>query len=158
MTWSGEGNGETRFGRSLYLGFALLRAPGFPGSSCLAPRPPTNYSVDWSANSIGIGGDVMGEGAAGSPGSGGASPYLRRSFLGLRASDTPTPLTRPLRHADAKFLQTTVKGASAEPKVFGGEHGISVMPGKRTVDQEKFGRFEIQLFELRRFDRGPADA
>jgi hypothetical protein len=37
MTWSGEGNGKPRFGRSPYLGFALLGASGFPGSSYLAP-------------------------------------------------------------------------------------------------------------------------
>jgi hypothetical protein len=42
----------------------------------------------------------------------------------------------PLRCADAKFLQTTVKGASAQSQVFGGEQGISVVPGQRTVDQE----------------------
>ena len=43
--------------------------------------------------------------------------------------------TFPLR-ADAKFLQTAVKGAAAEPEVFGSEERISIMPGKRTVDQE----------------------
>jgi hypothetical protein len=65
MTCSGEGNGKPRFGRSLYLGFALLSAPGFPGSSCLAPGVPTNYSVDQSTNSIE--GDVMGEAARKAP-------------------------------------------------------------------------------------------
>jgi len=49
----------------------------------------------------------------------------------------------PLRHADAEFLQSTVKGAPAKSEVFGSELGISAMPREGTVDQEKFSRFKV---------------
>jgi hypothetical protein len=40
MTCSGESNGQPRFGRSLYPGFALLSAPGFPAHLALPRELP----------------------------------------------------------------------------------------------------------------------
>jgi hypothetical protein len=41
-----------------------------------------------------------------------------------------------LRRANSEFLQTTVKGASAQPEIFCSEQSISIVPGKSPVDQE----------------------